>query len=306
MNGKVIALGGFALVTTALMAWFVLGDQPPNPDEFDEQERADDDVEPTATAAPQSQRRRVRRQRIAATETKSEASPKIDLPAALPKLKVAEQTSEPTSAAPVEPPNEAPGPSAVAEQDAIVSQLARTTAARCLQEVQGKFPEARGQLMARLHLGPSDGGRVVVRNLELDQIGEVHPELLGCLDRELMRLDLDLPDGVERIVNAPLRLLKPGESESAGVGSVAPPPGYPAPPNEPHQPPPRTAEGAGEGLPPGVMPEHHLAPGTAVAPPDEAAPPPPMPPGAEPPPAGSDPNAPPPEMPPAAGDAPPR
>jgi hypothetical protein len=293
MNGKVLALGVFAMLTVGLLAWLLLSDVPaPDAGDETEVEQADETVE----AASNSPRRRVLRDKAQPDERVSgEAEKPMNLPGALPKLRADKPPSAPTEA--VHPPPATETSSSRAEQDSIVAERAMNVGIRCLHETRSRFPEAKGELMARLHLGAGPNGTTVVRNLELDQVGDVHPELLGCLDQRLMEINLGLPDGVNRIVNTPLRLLGENDPGMPVEGTVHPRPEYapPVPPVERGQPP-NAAGAPGEtpphALPPGVVPEDHLPSGEAAspsaeyfAPPPEDGPPPEPPPGA-PPPAG--------------------
>ena len=268
MNGKVVALGAFAAITLAMVAWLLLSDSP----------RAEDDDEAAASAdeaiAAQDRKAAPRVQRDNEPQAEEPAEPARDLalPKTLPTLRRTKPVGEAPPTSPgVEPPPAENTAASRREQDQVIAQKAHETGIRCLEETRNGFPEARGEWMARLHFGPGPNGRVVVRNLELDPLGDVHPELAGCLDRELMRLDLDLPDGMERIVNAPLRLLPEGVA-GAAAGTLTPPPHYadptpggaPAPAGEAIEHP------TPEELPPGAATPEPPPPGEAVAPPPEA------------------------------------
>ena len=296
MNIKLTALAAFALLTVGLLAWLLTSSTPMS-DEALQGQQADEDQ---LVERPKSRNNHKVRREKEEEAPEEEAVEDIDLPGALPKLKVkttdgpvVEPTEPPSgevAAAAMEPPNEEQ-----AHENAIVMQVAHRTATRCWETVKRKHPGAKGNLVASLHLGAKPGGRVVVENLELNQMGAVHPELLACLDRELMNLDLPLPNGVKRVVNAPLHLSPPGEREPIPAGTVAPPPDYAAhpPTAAPTTAPPIEAEAIPpEGLPSGVFPDPNIATGEAVAPPpheDGARPVPARPiepPGDAPPPAG--------------------
>ena len=285
MNAKIAALVALVAGTFALLAWLLLSDMP----DVETQTEATDELVAEADEPAADERRKVKREVVAKAEEPAEDK-EMALPEALPKLKVQQPPADDPNAPPVEPPAAHIPPEVLREQQEVVREKALETGMRCWQQTRESYPEAKGEAMARLHLGTSDGGRIVVRNLEIDQVGDMHPELLACLDRELMRLDLDLPDGFERVVNAPLRLLPEGDPGMAPAGSVVPPPSYGRPhgeaapgadphPDEPRLPPGAeaptgadpTAPGA-DPLPPGVSPEVNLRPGQAVAPPPGAAP----------------------------------